>query len=87
MMKTIWIGADYPFSGEPWEVFGPNVQGRPNVRFIAMINAERIPTDAEQVYNDADCIIYRYAGIMFQIDNNTGEITVTCDISGGHANE
>ena len=77
MVKTIWIGADYPFSGAPWEVFTAGVEFKPNTRAIAMITADRIPPNAECVYSDDDCAIYRFVGIMFQVDKSTKEITVS----------
>ena len=79
--RAIWIGADYPFDGSPWEVFTATVYGRPNVKFIAMVTAEQVPSMAEIVYQDADCTIYRFWNVMFQIDSNGG-ITVACEISG-----
>jgi hypothetical protein len=79
---AIWIGADYPFDGSPWEVFGATVYGRPNVKFIAMITADQIPWMADVIYQDEDCTIYRFWNIMFQIDTD-GNITTDCEISGG----
>lgn len=79
--KAIWIGADYPFEGKPWEVFGATVYGCANVRFIAMITADQIPDIAQVIYSDDDCTIYRFHNIMFQVDSN-GDITVDCEISG-----
>jgi len=59
----------------PWQVFTDREQFGCNTRCIAMIHEGHVPDDAEQVYADDACIIYRYAGIMFQIDKH-GEITV-----------
>ena len=82
MTKTIWIGADYPFCGQPWEVFGAIVYGRPDVRFIARITANHIPEQATEIFQDEACIIYRFYNVVFQVDKATGEITTTSKISG-----
>jgi len=75
-MKTIWIGADYPYHWNQgtWEVFTSREDMRPNTRIVAMVTPEHIPHGVETIHSDDACTIYRFGNIMFQISE--GEITV-----------
>ena len=79
MIKTIWIGADYPYYGQGYTIFTDRAQFGYNTRCTDMITADNIPPGAECIYTDGNTSIYRYAGHIFQVEADTKEIIVVCD--------